>query len=66
MINVISHELTETLTDPDTGNGWFRTDLAHEDGDLCNFNFGTTFTAPNGSQANLTLNGRNYLTQQIY
>jgi hypothetical protein len=66
MINVISHELTETLTDPDTGNGWFQTDLAHEDGDLCNFNFGTTFTAPNGSQANLTLNGRNYLTQQIY
>lgn len=66
MANVMSHELAETLTDPDTGNGWYRTDLSHEVGDLCNFNFGTTFRAPNGSLANLTLNGRDYLTQQLY
>ncbi len=66
MANVMSHELSETLTDPDVGSGWYRTDLSHETGDLCNFNFGTTYTAPNGSKANLALNGRNYLTQQLY
>jgi hypothetical protein len=66
MANVMSHELTETLTDPDVGSGWYRNDLSHEVGDLCNFNFGTTFRVSNGSQANITLNGRNYLIQQLY
>lgn len=66
MANVMSHELTETLTDPDTGNGWYQNDLKHEVGDLCNFNFGTTFRVSNGSLANITLNGRNYLIQQLY
>jgi hypothetical protein len=66
MANVMSHELTETLTDPDVGSGWYRNDLLHEVGDLCNFNFGTTFRVSNGSQANITLNGRNYLIQQLY
>ena len=66
MANVMSHELTETLTDPDPGSGWFRNDTSHEVGDLCNFNFGTTFRVSNGSQANITLNGRNYLIQQLY
>lgn len=66
MANVMSHELTETLTDPDPGSGWFRGDTSHEVGDLCNFNFGTTFRVSNGSQANITLNGRNYLIQQLY
>jgi hypothetical protein len=66
MANTMTHELSETLTDPDTGNGWFRTNLAGEDGDLCNFNFGPTFNTSNGSLADITLNTRNYMIQQMY
>ena len=66
MANVMSHELSETLTDPQTGNGWFRTNTSGEDGDLCNFNFGPTFRVGNGSLADITLKGRNYLIQQLY
>lgn len=40
------HELSETATDPDL-NAWFTKNGA-ENGDLCNFVYGTTFLAPNG------------------
>ena len=35
-------------------------------GDLCNFNFGTEFTAPNGAPANVTLGSRNFLIQRNF
>lgn len=63
MANVIAHELSESVTDPDL-NAWYHNSLSGENGDLCNFNMGSTFTAPNGTQANVTLNGRNFLVQQ--
>ena len=63
MADVIAHELDEAVTDPD-GNAWFGVDLAHENGDLCNFNFGPTFTALNGAHANIVLSGRQFLIQQ--
>ena len=65
MINIIAHELNETVTDPD-GFGWYRTSLGPlgEVGDLCNFDFGPTFTTSNGSKANMILNGKNFLVQQ--
>jgi len=68
MANVMSHELSETLTDPDTHTGWWRASSPFnlEMGDLCAWNFGTEFHAPNGSFANITLNGRDYLIQQLY
>ena len=34
-----------------------------EVGDLCNFQFGTTFPALNGAHANVVLSGRQYLIQ---
>ena len=46
-LNVISHEHNETITDP-TNGGWFDTNGAGENGDLCNFNFGTPI-ANNGT-----------------
>ncbi|TML35599.1 MAG: PKD domain-containing protein [Actinobacteria bacterium] len=46
-LNVLSHEHNETITDP-TGAGWFDTNGAGENGDLCNFNFGTRI-ANNGT-----------------
>jgi hypothetical protein len=63
MANVIAHEVNETVTDP-LLNGWFRGNTAGEVGDLCNFNFGTTFNAPNGSLANVVLGGKDFLIQQ--
>ncbi len=63
MANVISHEINETTTDPDL-NAWFSGNLGGEVGDLCNFNFGNPFLAPNAALANVTLNGRNFLIQQ--
>jgi hypothetical protein len=63
MADVIAHELSEAVTDPH-GDAWFHLNTAGENGDLCNFNFGSTFTALNGAQANVVLSGRQYLIQQ--
>jgi hypothetical protein len=63
MANVMAHELNETVTDPH-GDAWFHVNTAGENGDLCNFNFGSTFTALNGANANVVLSGRQYLIQQ--
>jgi hypothetical protein len=65
MANVMAHEINETLTDPDLTTGWYHLSGTGEVGDLCNFNFGSTFgTAPNGAPYNVTFNGRHYLIQQ--
>lgn len=38
--NVVSHELTEAITDPEL-NAWYGGDLSHEIGDLCAWQYGT-------------------------
>ena len=58
------HELSETATDPDL-NAWF-TKNGEENADLCNFVYGTTFLAPNGSHANHVFGTRNYLVQTVW
>jgi hypothetical protein len=62
MANVMAHELNEAITDPH-GDAWFHVNTAGENGDLCNFNFGTTFTSLNGAHANIVLSGRQFLIQ---
>jgi hypothetical protein len=73
IINVMTHETEEAITDPDL-NAWFDSN-GNEDADKCNFNFGAT-TACNGSngcsvsgnsakaQFNQTFGGHNYMMQQ--
>lgn len=61
MINVLTHETEEAITDPDL-NAWFDSS-GQEDADKCNFRFGPTQTAPNGAQFNQTFNGVNYMIQ---
>jgi hypothetical protein len=63
MADVMAHELNEAITDPH-GDAWFHINTAGENGDLCNFNFGPTFTALNGAHANIVLSGRQFLIQQ--
>jgi Phosphate-induced protein 1 conserved region len=64
VVDSLMHELSETVTDPD-GTAWF-TSNGSEVGDLCNFVYGKTFLAPNGSHANHTFGGLNYLAQEIW
>jgi hypothetical protein len=53
------------VTDPQ-GSGWFTSGGA-ENGDLCNYTYGSSLvTAPNGATANVLMNGHYYLIQKIW
>lgn len=62
MANIVGHELDESVTDPD-GNAWFD-NYGRENGDKCAWTFGSEYTAPNGSLANVHFGGRDWLIQQ--
>jgi hypothetical protein len=59
--NVLTHETEEAITDPDL-NAWFDSS-GNEDADKCNFKFGPTQIAPNGSKFNQTFGGKNWMIQ---
>lgn len=61
-INIIAHELNEAVSDPDL-NAWFDS-FGRENADKCAWTWGTQYTAPNGSRANVHLGGRDYLLQE--
>src|SRR5215831_16179183 len=61
MANVIGHETEEAISDPDL-NAWFD-NSGQENADKCNFRFGPTQTAGNGSLFNQTLGGLHWLIQ---
>jgi Phosphate-induced protein 1 conserved region len=62
MASIIAHELEETVTDPDL-NAWYDV-RGQENADKCAWTFGTTYTASNGSQANMHLGTMDYLIQR--
>ena len=62
MASIIAHELEESVTDP-AGNAWYDSG-GQEVADKCAWTFGTTYTAMNGSKANMKLGGMDYLIQQ--
>ena len=62
MVSIIAHEMEEANTDPDLNAWYFST--GQENADKCAWTFGTTYTVSNGSKANMSLGGRNYLVQQ--
>jgi hypothetical protein len=64
VLDSFMHELSESVTDPN-GNAWY-TKGGEENGDLCNFNYGKTAIAPNGSHYNTYLKGSYYLVQTIW
>lgn len=61
MVNLIAHELVETVTDP-LGNGWYDS-AGNENADKCAWTFNTTYTATNGGKANVHLGSRDYYIQ---
>jgi len=62
MASVIAHELEETATDPDL-NAWYD-QRGYENADKCAWTFGTTYSLANGSKANMTIGGLNFLVQR--
>jgi hypothetical protein len=64
MANMLGHEISETLTDPDL-DAWYDR-RGNENGDKCAWNFGTTQRASNGSQFNVKLGSKQYLLQKIW
>jgi len=62
MASIIAHEIEEAVTDP-LLNAWYDR-RGYENADKCAWKFGTTYTAANGSQANVHLGSRDYLIQQ--
>ena len=62
MASIVAHELVEAATDPDL-NAWYDS-RGYENADKCAWNYGQASKIANGSFANLTLGGRQYLIQQ--
>jgi len=62
MASIIAHELEEAVTDPQL-NAWYDR-RGYENADKCAWTFGTTYTAANGSLANVKLGTRDYLIQR--
>jgi hypothetical protein len=64
-INTISHEYSETITDP-FGDAWF-SGANLEIGDLCAYFYGAQLgIAPNGQPYNQVINGHDYSLQEEY
>lgn len=61
-ISVLSHELEEAMTDPDL-NAWYDSS-GSENADKCAWTFGKTTLLGNGSYANMSFGGRNWLIQR--
>jgi len=63
-ISPSSHEINESITDPDTSTGWYDSS-GFENGDECAYIFGTTLGAP-GQFYNQVISGHHYLTQEEF
>jgi hypothetical protein len=62
MANLIGHELSESVTDPDL-TAWFD-QQGNENADKCAWKFGTTRRLTSGAKYNVTFGSRNWLIQE--
>ncbi len=67
VISIMFHETSESVSDPFVtfADGAWGDNISAESGDICNFYYGTTKVAANGAHYNDTINGKNYLMQQL-
>jgi hypothetical protein len=63
-ISPTSHEINESITDPDTQTGWYD-QAGFENGDECAYIFGRTRGAPDAF-FNQVINGGHFLTQEEF
>ena len=61
-LNVLSHENNETITDP-LGNAWYDA-AGNENGDKCNFTFGSVLGGSSGSYFNQLISGHGFWLQE--
>jgi hypothetical protein len=68
-VSPLSHEIMESITDPNTTNGWFD-NIGNENGDDCAYVFGngtwTDLFGTPGKLYNQTINGDHYITQEEF
>jgi hypothetical protein len=68
-VSPLSHEIMESITDPNTFNGWFD-NIGNENGDDCAYVYGNgTWTDLGGTPGrfyNQTINGSHYITQEEF
>jgi hypothetical protein len=68
-VSPLSHEIMESITDPNTFNGWFDA-IGNENGDDCAYVYGNgTWTDLGGTAGrfyNQTINGDHYITQEEF
>jgi hypothetical protein len=68
MINTIAHELAEAVSDPRADAWWWQqweSDFS-EIGDVCEGQYGATYSPPNGSVANVRLGSRDFYIQELF
>jgi hypothetical protein len=63
-ISPTSHEVMESITDPDTATGWYDSS-GFENGDECAYVYGAT-QGTAGQLYNQVIGGRRYLTQEEF
>lgn len=63
-VSPTSHEINESITDPDTTTGWYDSS-GFENGDECAYIFGATQGTP-GQLYNQVINHHHYLTQEEF
>ena len=64
MASLLAEELANTVTDP-TLSTWYDK-LGYEMADKCAWSYGATFSAANGTKANVLPGQRHYLLQQLW
>lgn len=63
-ISPTSHEIMESITDPDTLTGWYD-NAGYENGDECAYVYGPSYGKP-GALYNQTIHNHHYLTQEEF
>jgi phosphate-induced protein 1 len=61
-VNTLAHETEEAATDPDL-NAWYDR-RGQENADKCAWTFGSTYKTGNGSVANMSVGGKDFLIQR--
>ena len=66
LVSVVFHELSESVTDPEVNLQTAWAGSCGENGDCCNFVYGSTRIAPNGSHANVKIGAHPFLLQEMF
>jgi PKD repeat protein len=63
LLNAVSHEHNEAITDPDVSGGWYDANGSGENGDKCNVNYGPSLGSTTNGTYNVLINHNPYKIQ---